>query len=240
MNKKSLIFGIAVTLVWLTIIVLISIFGDLTYPLSLNELGDFLAGIFAPVAFFWLILGYIQQGKQLDQNTQALEQQEQALQLQIKEMRETVQQQGELVLLQKQQNEDSNNSVAPFFNFSDLKIHCFGVEYINGIAQELDYELTFKLSNIGKAVRDATFLNKNNEDLLNLMRIVDENLDISISLSRLGLEWIGNSLMTKISIKYKNSFGRIEKNIFLLKIIYEDAESYEIDNPIRIYLNLSA
>ena len=87
MNKKSLIFGIAVTLVWLTIIVLISVFGDLTYPLSLSELGDFLAGIFAPVAFFWLILGYIQQGKQLDQNTQALEQQEQALQLQIEEMR---------------------------------------------------------------------------------------------------------------------------------------------------------
>jgi hypothetical protein len=38
----------------------------------------FLRCIFAPIAFFWLILGYIQQGKQLDQNTKALEQQEKA------------------------------------------------------------------------------------------------------------------------------------------------------------------
>ena len=76
MNKKSLIFGIVVTLVWLVIIILIFILSNLKPLLSLNELGDFLAGIFAPVAFFWLILGYIQQGKQLEQNTQALEQQE--------------------------------------------------------------------------------------------------------------------------------------------------------------------
>ncbi len=38
--------------------------------IELNALGDFLAGIFAPVAFFWLILGYVQQGKRLDQNTE--------------------------------------------------------------------------------------------------------------------------------------------------------------------------
>nr|WP_228267864.1 hypothetical protein [Acinetobacter sp. TUM15064] len=61
-------------------------------PESLNKLGDFLAGVFAPIAFPWLILGYIQQGKQLDQNTRALEQQEKALNLQIEEMRESVKQ----------------------------------------------------------------------------------------------------------------------------------------------------
>lgn len=74
MNKKSLNLGIAITVIWLGVISLIWIFGGLKAPESLNELGDFLAGIFAPIAFFWLILGYIQQGKQLDQNTRALEQ----------------------------------------------------------------------------------------------------------------------------------------------------------------------
>ncbi|EEY93142.1 hypothetical protein HMPREF0026_00418 [Acinetobacter junii SH205] len=67
----------------------------------MNEFGDFLAGVFAPVAFFWLILGYMQQGKQLEQNTKALEQQERALQLQIDEMREGIKQQVELVQLQR-------------------------------------------------------------------------------------------------------------------------------------------
>ncbi|VTX66414.1 hypothetical protein [Acinetobacter ursingii] len=60
MNKKSLSTGIIVTAIWVTIIVLIYFFTGLGHPKSLNELGDFLAGVFAPIAFFWLILGYMQ------------------------------------------------------------------------------------------------------------------------------------------------------------------------------------
>ena len=93
MNQKSLRFGIGITMLWLLLIIGFAIFDDLTFPKTLNELGDFLAGIFAPIAFFWLILGYIQQAKQLEQNTQALQQQEHALQLQIEEMLESVKQQ---------------------------------------------------------------------------------------------------------------------------------------------------
>lgn len=40
--------------------------------LPLNELGDFLAGAFGPVAFLWLVLGFLQQGEELRQGTQAL------------------------------------------------------------------------------------------------------------------------------------------------------------------------
>ena len=43
--------------------------GRFMYP---NELGDFLAGASAPLAFLWLVLGYFQQGEELRQNTQAL------------------------------------------------------------------------------------------------------------------------------------------------------------------------
>jgi hypothetical protein len=93
MNKRSLTIGILVTVIWIAIIVFIYLFTGLEHPKSLNEFGDFLAGVFAPVAFFWLILGYMQQGKQLEQNTKALEQQERALQLQIDEMREGIKQQ---------------------------------------------------------------------------------------------------------------------------------------------------
>ena len=37
-----------------------------------NELGDLLAGAFAPLAFLWLVLGYFQQQRELRLNTEAL------------------------------------------------------------------------------------------------------------------------------------------------------------------------
>ncbi|WP_079324893.1 hypothetical protein [Vibrio sp. L85] len=62
--------------------------------LSLNEWGDFLAGITAPIAFLWLIIGYLLQKKELENNTHAL-------QLQAEEMAETSEHHREAVALQK-------------------------------------------------------------------------------------------------------------------------------------------
>lgn len=50
-----------------------------TTPLSVAELGDFLAGAFAPLAFFWLILGFFQQGRELRLNAEAIRLQTQEL-----------------------------------------------------------------------------------------------------------------------------------------------------------------
>ncbi|WP_370682251.1 hypothetical protein [Comamonas sp. GB3 AK4-5] len=57
--------------------------------LPLNELGDFLAGAFGPLAILWLVLGYFQQGIELRQNSRALN-------LQAEELRRSVEQQEEL------------------------------------------------------------------------------------------------------------------------------------------------
>ena len=35
--------------------------------MPLNEVGDFLAGVFGPLAILWLVLGFLQQGKELRQ-----------------------------------------------------------------------------------------------------------------------------------------------------------------------------
>jgi len=70
LNKFKL--GIILTIGWLIfLIVILFLKGNIT-DLSLNEIGDFLAGFFAPTAFLWLILGYMQQGDELKSNTQAL------------------------------------------------------------------------------------------------------------------------------------------------------------------------
>ncbi len=123
MSKKGLFLGLLITIVWLLGIYLFCIFNEYSLPSELNSLGDFLAGIFAPVAFFWLILGYMQQGKQLDQNTKALEQQERALQLQIDEMREGIKQQVELVQLQRQQLDEQHRILEPRFIISQSKVN---------------------------------------------------------------------------------------------------------------------
>ncbi|WP_425917837.1 hypothetical protein [Acinetobacter sp. TSRC1-2] len=89
--------------IWIVFFFTIYILGWLERPTTFNELGDFLAGIFAPVAFFWLILGYVQQGKQLDQNSVAINQQAKALNLQIEEMKVSTQIQQNFASIQMEQ-----------------------------------------------------------------------------------------------------------------------------------------
>lgn len=105
----------SITVIWFIAITIFAFVRGIAVPTSLNELGDFLAGAFAPVAFLWLILGYVQQGKQLEQNTKALEQQESALQLQIEEMRESVGQQKIMTDIQFKQQKMYLKSLLPSF-----------------------------------------------------------------------------------------------------------------------------
>ncbi|WP_420568151.1 hypothetical protein [Thalassovita sp.] len=89
MNLRN--WGWLVTLIWLCFFfpaVLLNAPHFLT--LDANEWGDFLAGAFAPLAFFWLVLGFFQQGKELQHSVDALN-------LQAKELRNSVEQQQELV-----------------------------------------------------------------------------------------------------------------------------------------------
>ena len=53
--------------------------------LTLNELGDYLAGTFAPLALFWLVIGYFQHGQELRLNTEALKAQQEELRRQVEE-----------------------------------------------------------------------------------------------------------------------------------------------------------
>lgn len=70
--------------------------------LELNVLGDFLAGAFAPLAFLWLVLGFLQQGRELS--------------LQIEELRHSVSAQRDLVdatnLLRDHEIEAQNQRLA--------------------------------------------------------------------------------------------------------------------------------
>lgn len=53
--------------------------------MTLDQWGEFFAGAVAPVAFLWLILGYLQQGEEVRSNTKTLQLQQQALRQQVEE-----------------------------------------------------------------------------------------------------------------------------------------------------------
>lgn len=67
--------GIVLTVLWPLVVSAYLFFnssGTGILELKPNEFGDFCAGLFAPLAFLWLVIGYAQQGEELAQNVEAL------------------------------------------------------------------------------------------------------------------------------------------------------------------------
>jgi hypothetical protein len=86
--KKLEFWGILGTVIYLVIIsATVAVKFEKFLALELNELGDFLAGAFGPIAFLWLVLGFLQQGRELRLSTDAL-------QLQAAELKHSVEQQS--------------------------------------------------------------------------------------------------------------------------------------------------
>jgi hypothetical protein len=222
MNKKSLTFGVLITFAWLLGIYLFSRSNGYTLPTSLNELGDFLAGIFAPIAFFWLILGYIQQGNQLDQNTRALEQQERALQLQIHEMKESVQQQTELARLQAKQLKMTNNASNPYLELSSQKIISHEVRDLltskEGVLGSLEF-------NVCSKINESRFVLLMTTDSAIYQRIpkigIDEVVKFTLRFDCLNKSLINDFLEKKIDeasiqfkIRFQNIYGVEMENVY--------------------------
>ncbi|MDQ4087568.1 MAG: hypothetical protein M3177_06120 [Pseudomonadota bacterium] len=91
--------GLIATMIYLTLIIVWSIYSRTAFAgLRPNEWGDFLAGSFGPLALFWLILGFWQQGDELRSSVEALR-------LQGQELANSVEQQRALVEVTRQQVE---------------------------------------------------------------------------------------------------------------------------------------
>lgn len=122
MHKKLEFWGVVGTAIYLLVIASTVAFKFSDFvALELNELGDFLAGAFGPIAFLWLVLGFLQQGRELKLSSDALR-------LQADELRNSVAQQtimAQAAMLQiesqraalKIQQEELERSFSPLLRF---------------------------------------------------------------------------------------------------------------------------
>ncbi|MDH2077201.1 hypothetical protein [Pseudomonas atacamensis] len=104
--------------------------------MDLNAVGDFMAGVFSPLAFLWLVLGFVQQGLELRISSDALN-------LQAKELKASVKQQTELAIATKKSLRYQELLLEPVFHIK------FG-----GLSEEFDESgrceiCSFTLSNVG-------------------------------------------------------------------------------------------
>ncbi|PYF81126.1 hypothetical protein DFP75_105217 [Marinomonas alcarazii] len=64
-NKEISEVGIKLTIIYFVFVLVIIFFLDAKRPTELSGYGDFLAGFFSPIAFGWLVIGYLMQNKEL-------------------------------------------------------------------------------------------------------------------------------------------------------------------------------
>lgn len=155
-------------------------FLDVTFAkvkvLPVNELGDFLAGTFSPLAFLFLILGYLQTNKSLGQNSEAIAQQaeaikQQALSLQmqaqelkisneslkrqVEEMSKSVKAQQDMFYLAEQQYQDTKVEKA---ELNRPKLIFLGSNYSQSKEYNDAYYFRFNLTikNTGISIKDIS------------------------------------------------------------------------------------
>ena len=123
--------------------------------LELNELGDFLTGVFGPLALLWLILGFLQQGIELRQTRETLA-------LQTEELRLSVQQQRQMVEVAQRQFESERDRylIETQAIFSVLKDssgdnQSLLDEFDTALAERGIRKLYFRLINRGAAAKNV-------------------------------------------------------------------------------------
>ncbi|HAV3836678.1 hypothetical protein [Acinetobacter baumannii] len=184
-----------------------------------NELGDFLAGAFAPLAFLFLILGYKQNNESIRIQSEELRASTEALQLQVAEMKESVDQQKLMSELQKTELEERHNAATPF-----ISAFC-GINVSSGVYGEQIFKLNF------------TFENKSDHDAKNVVFFLGHEPSLPPSiLSKNSNRKLTPSLTEEEIQKYKsqtpferaiyidfeNIYGRKFKHTFFLQCTFLD------------------
>lgn len=162
--------------------------------MDLNEVGDFLAGAFGPVAILWLVLGFFQQGIELRQGTDALR-------LQAKELSNSVEQQIELVATQKASLVNYERSLEPL-----LKMNVVDAGMDDG-----GFYVSLNIGNTGEYC-DCVEIELSASNSYQRLRAIDPLFSGASNIVRFGElhEWEG----FEVVVKYKTRSGRSNSQKF--------------------------
>ncbi|MCJ0830427.1 hypothetical protein MN869_18600 [Acinetobacter sp. NIPH1876] len=198
-------------------------YADFSQGMSLNEIGDFLAGTFSPLAFLFLYLGYRQNSKALHIQAEELRQSTEALQLQVAEMKESVEQQRIMGELQQIEINERHTSAAPIFT-------AYGSIDVSRVPTGSGYEeeFIFKLNLSNPSENDARHLKINiggNTEFP--YEIFPKNTSKTFS-SKLTQEEITKykskeQIERIIDIEFDNVFGRRFSNVFIFECLFDNS-----------------
>ncbi|MNG43643.1 hypothetical protein D3C78_16800 [compost metagenome] len=235
MNKIFLEKYVAIiSILWIVFIAVITLIKHKNLlMLSLNEMGDFLAGCFAPLGFFWLVAGYYQQGIGLKQNSEALRLQAEelkqstvALQQQVKELNATAEGQKQLVEIAAQELNHKRFEAEPNFIFKISNLD----EYEEQVPDEFDYDGTpmgyttenlirFDLifENVGPNARQVKLKSQSGNEIFNIYEVKQELKKKNLTIY--DEEYINFRNGQKIDKNYEFSYCNIFGDKYLKSII---------------------
>lgn len=233
MTDKRYRIGIWVTgLYLLTLAIYAYVQRDAVLAMKPNEFGDALAGAASPLAFLWLVLGYLQQGEELRQNTEALN-------LQVKELQASVDQQRALVEATQRQHEfelerDKAQRRTALLSSQPLFHSSLGQKEANDT--HVVWVLTLK--NLGRPctkvdvhLRDDTAIEIEGELVLAFEHNYQRRWEIRVSHT-------GDSQPIVLAISYTDANGEQQVQELRLQIVVPGDGSvfvYPLDGPTQIY-----
>ncbi|MGQ1348547.1 hypothetical protein ACT4VF_04450 [Acinetobacter baumannii] len=201
----GLLLYTAIFLIWLA---------DYKKPMALNETGDFLSGVFAPLAFLFLYLGYRQQGKEMQQNTAALK-------LQAYELKKSVEEQKRLIKIHEDEQQEKHFQVLPDFRKDKQTIKKSKFEapqeddegnFIGTIDEDI-LEVSCKIINYGEVAKNVLVKSAKNEFYVRVEKHKinhEEELVISLELDGQIIERLeaGFEYDHTLTLTYNNIYGK--------------------------------
>ncbi len=205
MNERRFLLGVVLTTIWLSLAGLIFyVSNGKAVEMKPNEWGDFFAGTSAPIAFLWLVIGYLQQGEELRMSTEALK-------LQAEELRNSVQQQRDLVDVARQQVQADRDAMLYERQQREEQAKPVFSSIGSGGSFRGDGHCTYRLHflNRGNVAADlvVTFV-ASNDDVRTLLRdpLVERGKRLDITLETTSPL---NDLSARLQLTFGDTIGRV-------------------------------
>ncbi|WHP04755.1 hypothetical protein QLH32_11895 [Acinetobacter corruptisaponis] len=194
-------------------------FADYNSPMALNEVGDFLAGAFSPIAFLFLYLGYRQNSEALRIQAEELRQSTEALQLQVAEMKESVEQQKLMGKIQETELEERHNAAMPFISSQgniDVSSDLYGPS-----GQQFKFKIRFDNRSDNEAKNVFFYLgDDNNLPLSILSKNSNRNLSSPLTGEEITKYKSQQPFNREIYVDFENIYGRRFKSVFKLQCTF--------------------